>query len=128
MALTAKWDFDLNKFSRQMNLDVGTVKRKVALDLFTKITQRTPVDTGTLRNNWAAGDGGLPSPPNKGGGGDSSLGNFDVGENKEVTYIVNNLPYVLKMEFGGSRQAPSGMVRISVAEVITELQSTTERL
>lgn len=32
-----------------------------------------------------------------------------------VTYITNNLPYAIPLEYGHSTQAPSGMVRVTVA-------------
>ncbi|MCP4700448.1 MAG: HK97 gp10 family phage protein [Gammaproteobacteria bacterium] len=32
-----------------------------------------------------------------------------------VTYITNNLPYAIPLEYGHSTQAPSGMVRITIA-------------
>jgi len=33
----------------------------------------------------------------------------------ETAYIVNNLPYAIPLEYGHSKQAPSGMVRITLA-------------
>lgn len=33
-----------------------------------------------------------------------------------VTYVANNLPYALRLEYGWSKQAPSGMVRTTLAE------------
>ena len=31
-------------------------------------------------------------------------------------YLVNNLPYAVRLEYGWSKQAPAGMVRITAAE------------
>jgi hypothetical protein len=33
----------------------------------------------------------------------------------QVAYIVNNLPYAIPLEYGHSTQAPSGMVRVTLA-------------
>lgn len=33
----------------------------------------------------------------------------------ETAYIVNNLPYAVPLEYGHSKQAPGGMVRVTVA-------------
>jgi len=33
----------------------------------------------------------------------------------ETAYIVNNLPYAIPLEYGHSKQAPSGMVRVTLA-------------
>lgn len=76
---------------------------------------------GRFRSNWqfstgtpAAGE--IEDVENAGetldriiaGAGDLSAG--------EVAYIVNNLPYAVPLEFGHSTQAPSGMVRVTVAD------------
>jgi hypothetical protein len=33
-----------------------------------------------------------------------------------IFYLTNNLPYGERLEYGYSKQAPSGMVRITLAE------------
>jgi hypothetical protein len=43
----------------------------------------------------------------------SRLGRWQVGH---VYYFVNNLPYAKRLEYGWSKQAPYGMVGITVAE------------
>jgi hypothetical protein len=35
----------------------------------------------------------------------------------ESIFFTNSLDYAKKLEFGGSRQAPTGMVRITVAQL-----------
>lgn len=37
-------------------------------------------------------------------------------ENGETIFIVNNLPYAQRLEYGWSKQAPAGCVRVTVAE------------
>jgi hypothetical protein len=34
----------------------------------------------------------------------------------DITYIVNNLPYIERLELGWSKQAPAGMVGVTLAE------------
>lgn len=42
----------------------------------------------------------------------SAVSDFNAGQ---TAYLINNLPYAIPLEFGHSTQAPSGMVRITVA-------------
>lgn len=58
---------------------------------------RTPILTGTARSGWDRFPPGL-----------TALG---------VTHwIFNDVPYIVKLEFGSSQQAPQGMARITAAE------------
>ncbi|QBX41435.1 hypothetical protein E4T63_12905 [Pseudomonas fluorescens] len=42
----------------------------------------------------------------------AAMSDFTAGQ---MAYIINNLPYAIPLEFGHSTQAPSGMVRVTVA-------------
>ncbi len=39
------------------------------------------------------------------------------GSGKRPIYITNNLPYISKLENGSSKQAPNGMVNLTMNEV-----------
>lgn len=111
---------DVRKFVEHANGNVDKVVRKVLFDLTTSIVKRTPVDTGRLRGNWqfgigqpAAGTLNVLDAQGTGAGILASIG----GASKvagTVCYISNNLPYAMPIEYGHSRQAPQGMVRVSV--------------
>lgn len=58
---------------------------------------RTPILTGTARSGWDR------TPP--------GLSMF--GTTQE---IFNEVPYIVKLEYGSSKQAPEGMARITAAE------------
>jgi len=57
-----------------------------------------------------------------------ALENFVAGPS---IYLVNNMPYAQRLEYGWSKQAPAGMVRVTVAEfqsvVDAAVRSTPER-
>lgn len=113
------------------------VVRKICFDLASKIIYRTPVDTGRARANWQASI----NAPNLSqltstdkGGGSAVLRAVDTAKDApgNIFYLTNNLPYIMKLEYGGyndgpktmggySRQAPRGMVRISIAEIKAQL-------
>lgn len=118
---------DLDAFAAKVKVDVSVVRRKVAIDLHTKITERTPVDTGRLKNSWNVADdvADITVPPE---GPQSGTGRITALFERpfEPTWITSNLPYAEAIEFGHSGQAPSGMVRVSVAEIEAELLSILE--
>jgi len=126
-----RFESDLKKFAEQIDVDVGKVVRRVALDLYAKITMRTPVDTGRARASWGI-DVGRPSNYVAGErlGGSENITQMaklravtDKRLGETTIWLFNNLPYIVPLEYGHSGQAPNGMVRISVAEVEAELES-----
>ena len=71
----------------------------LVMDMFRNIQIRTPVDTGRARGNWHV--------------------EFD-GEQSATIY--NNLPYMERLENGWSKQAPAGMVRVTLTEFERKLK------
>lgn len=61
-------------------------------EAFTRIKRRTPVDTGRARESWV----------------------LDFGKRSEIT---SDLHYMEALEFGYSKQAPQGMLRITAREM-----------
>ena len=93
-----------------------------------KIIKRSPVDTGRFRNNWNASfgapDGTMSTSTDPSGTKAQSnaaklLMNFDMGK---TFYLTNNLPYSLRLEYGYSKQSPSGMVRLTASEFDQEIK------
>ena len=112
---------DLRKFAERTNKSLDDTCRGVAIKWFSSTVMSTPVDTGRLRGNWLVSQG---SPIT------AELARFDksgsivqgeivqsVGGVGTVNYLVNNLPYAERIEFGWSNQAPSGMVRVNFARI-----------
>lgn len=109
---------DLDAAAQMLGLDSAREAAvTLALVLHGKITQRTPVDTGRARANWFLAEGEprietkqstAPETPPKLSG-------------NTVIYLTNSLPYIVPLEYGHSKQAPFGMVRVSIAEVSASL-------
>lgn len=98
------------------------VVRGTLIDLAQKVIVRSPVDTGRFRNNWNSSIGTPNSATTTASDASGSkakaqavntIKSMDMGS---TFYMTNNLPYAKRLEFGYSDQAPSGMVRITVAE------------
>ena len=93
--------------------------RKIALELLRSLVLKSPVDTGRFRANWVISEGSIDfdidALPDTGVIviGKIVLDGLHV---DETIYITNSLPYGPKLE-NWSKQAPSGMVRLTVAEL-----------
>lgn len=109
---------DLEKAAHALGVETAREAAvSIALMLWSRIVARTPVDTGLARANWFLSEGRprreattsvVPEAP-PALTGDS------------VIYLTNNVPYIVPLEYGHSRQAPNGMVRLAIAEVQAEL-------
>jgi len=106
------------KTERKMDLAV----RKIALQMFTRIILKSPVDSGRFRGNWQLAIGSVPEGTleldDKTGTATIAKGAaIALGMNAgDTIYFANNLPYARRLEEGYSQQAPAGMVALTVQE------------
>lgn len=115
-----KFSAQLDAFAEKIKVAPEKVQKKVAIDLWSSITRRTPVDTGRARANWflsvgaptqrldpypGAKTGEVPEPP---------LPDVTNVDGYKSVFIINNLPYIEALEHGHSKQAPNGMVRLAI--------------
>lgn len=112
---------DLQSFAQKTGIRFDKVLRKVVIDMTSEIVRMTPVDTGHARSNYFWGNSRVSNidPAMSKNGSDSLVRSFEF--SKEVRaggtcYITNNLPYIMKLEYGSSKQAPVGMARVTVAK------------
>lgn len=111
----------------QATLDFAGIPEKIVrgtlYGLTNRIVKRSPVDTGRFRNNWQASVNTIntattESVDRSGSGAiNKARGTINRLEMGSTFYLSNNLPYAQRLEYGWSKQAPSGMLRISVAEL-----------
>jgi hypothetical protein len=123
------------KTKKQMDFFVFTICTEIANGIILK----TPVDTGRARANWLASTdkpkGGVTTRLDK--SGQTAMNTARAAANNaagRVFYLTNNLPYIRHLEYGlygtppgsangpktisgFSKQAPAGMVRITMNEV-----------
>lgn len=120
----------------------NTQRRKLAIDFFSDVTMRTPVDKGVARANWnpSIGAPDLTFDAEK----TDKTGEETITKIQSVVnslkydttlYLSNATPYIQKLEFGlyssknaldpkskvtskgFSKQAPQGIVRIAIEEL-----------
>lgn len=105
---------------------VNQFMRALSLEAHGRIMLKTPVDTGRARANWNVSINApdtstneaatIADAPAKQAEGGSRIAGADFFAGDEI-YITNNLPYIKELEDGRSRQAPRGMVAVTVQEL-----------
>ena len=121
----------LSEFSELSQAKANKGTRMAAIKTFAGIVKMTPIGNsdrwetsykpegyvgGRARNNWFLGttvtDKKTDDTDKKGTGYITKDMPKDV--LSSPVYFYNNLPYIRSLEFGHSKQAPKGMVRINV--------------
>lgn len=129
----ADWSLDMTKYANGCLLKVKEVRRKFAFGLYAGIVKKTPVDTGRARANWNISVGKVDdsvTDEKKKTGTKYKEKDIKV-DGDESIFISNNIEYITKLEYGGypnppkngtgkteggfSKQAPNGMVGVTVA-------------
>lgn len=120
MARAASFKLDITKFVEKAGDRADLVVRKVALDMLSGIVMKTPVDTGRARGHWGVGVNSITygAGIDPSGGSTIAQGGAVIQGAKagDTVYLANNLPYIVRLEYGHSKQAPQGMVRTTVDE------------
>ena len=129
------FSLDMTKAIKNINAETERVVRGTIFGVSSRIIKATPVAApeewkkpvkgyigGTLRGAWNASittpDKSLSGSKDKNGAQtinnvNTVLSAFDLGE---VFYLTNPQPYAMRIEYGWSRQAPAGMVRVALAD------------
>jgi hypothetical protein len=101
----------------------------------TSVVEKSPVDTGRFRGNWnvSIGDADLSTTDETDADGEQTIVRGSavlagVGAEDTVVYLTNNLPYAVPLENGHSKQAPIGMVGITVSEFQTYVDQEVRKL
>lgn len=130
---------DIAKFVKKANENVTQVVHGVVIELGTRVIIRNPVGDGKYwkrpppegyvggrsRANWQYGFGDMPTGTvnavDKSGRQtiDALTGGVQGSKAAGVHWIANNVEYINRLEEGWSRQAPNGMVRVTVMEFQT---------
>jgi hypothetical protein len=122
--VSMEWSMqEFNKFIKEFvkgtEYDAAAAVRYTSREVGIRIVRRTPVDTRRAVAGWSAAGRALnfPVPQSSASkSGDSGYEQHLTGSSPYIRFR-NNVRYVIYLEYGWSRQAPLGMVRISMAEV-----------
>lgn len=120
---------DFGKVLKRAGDRAELVVRKSALNLLSQVVQASPVDTGRFKSNWQTGIGainsGTDSTDESVGRFHSAIGGWTAGQ---TIWLTNSLPYAKRLEYGWSKQAPGGMVRIAVQDFKNLIQQAAKDL
>lgn len=137
--MKSQFSDQVRAFTIKCGIVTDQAVRKIVFDLFARVIRKTPVDTGMLRANWQIGIDSRPSGTLANTGGKQVPAVSEIKAGGHV-YVVNNLPYAPTVELGlyrnffkvptakvtaegFSTQAPAGMARISVAEIVEHMNA-----
>jgi len=111
---------DLANFTKKTEKAGEMVFRGSAFEILSAIIKRTPVDTGRLRGNWFTSLNQAVKSISVSRSASNSISNASGQTKKaklsDTIYMMNNLPYAAIIENGSSKQAPAGMLRVTITE------------
>lgn len=135
--MAGKFTLDLTRIVEKTKGKIDLVTQKATVDIFSSVIMKNPVGNpdlwkvvrppkgyvgGRSRANWVCS---IISPSRKTtdnvdpSGSETIAAMAGVAGNTKaggVVYLCNSLPYVPRLEYGYSKQAPQGMVRITILE------------
>lgn len=132
---------NLNQFGdkiKRVAVDVpknaDEIVRKVAHAADQTIVMATPVDTGRARANWQVGIGSAPVGTVEYSGGGSGAASYSIGAARSAVttykgqpggiWLVNNLPYIQRLNEGWSAQAPAKFIEQALDTAVTAIRDS----
>lgn len=115
---------DLKEFERGVMGDIAEFMQKTVFEIYRGVTIKSPVDTGRFKGNWninigspsyTINESATSTPYGAPVSGDFANVLFTIDGTKPA-YITNGLPYAARLETGYSKQAPVGMVDVTLTE------------
>lgn len=113
---------DIKAFAELTDERISEVYRETTREYAKEVIQGTPVDTGAAKGSWSVGIDGNPttfrSRKDKTGNFTVTRANQAIAKAKPGGFIrlASNIPYMTRLEYGWSQQAPNGWVRRATAK------------
>lgn len=99
----------MSRFIKAMEKDLANAVKDISAQALNSLIKKTPVDTGDAQNSWNMTEDKI----------DTSLlqSKRERISGKKDVYITNSVPYIKALEHGHSKQAPKGMIGLTVNEL-----------
>ena len=119
----AQFNSEVTQFARSIPGKITLLQKKIVLEALRRLVEKTPVDTGRARGNWqvtigSPSEGQLDQTDPVGAAtiaaGLAALAGLPP---FQVVWISNNIDYIEELEHGHSKQAPEGMLAITIEEL-----------
>ena len=119
----AQFNREIDAFARKVPDRAVLVQKNVTMEALRRLVFKTPVKSGRARGNWQVTIG------------DPAMGQLDVLDVDgsmtvaaglaalaglppyQIVWISNNVDYIERLEHGHSKQAPEGMLAVTVEEL-----------
>lgn len=129
------FEVDVSRWVEKVRGNIDKALRQTVVLAAQGIVMRSPVDTGRFRGNWnfsiGAADTGTSTRVDPAGAATIAKIQAGVARAKAggIVYLANGLPYGYRLEFEGwSKQAPNGMVRVTLAGLPVAVADYVSRL
>lgn len=125
----AVFTLSINRWVEKTKAGADKIFRYACVLVSQGVVMPSPVDTGRFRANWMFGNGSVnpdtSAPPDPSGAATLGRIQAQIGQAiaGDVVYITNSLPYAQRLEMGWSKQAPSGMVRVTMADLPARIEA-----
>ncbi len=121
MSITGSFRVDLNRVRSKIGEAVKVKAERITQKLVDSFVEDSPVYSGNFRASWNISEG-FPIYRSELGGSPASIlpaPSFNVKAKTlfPVFFITNGKPYARFLEYGGSNQAPLGIIRINIASL-----------
>lgn len=127
--MAGSFSAEISKFITHCKGNMDKTVRQAVVLTGQGVVMNTPVDTGRLRANWQFGrafpSSTLDMTDTSGAATIARMaGQSATLRAGDEAWIVNNLPYSGRIEYGYSKiKAPAGMVRVTIANLPTAIES-----
>lgn len=127
------FSLDMNTFVKKAGGNADKVVRKTAIGLFSAVMRSTPVDSGRARGAWMFSINKFSDTTPINIRSDSEVENeiimgtasYKAGD---TLTLSNNVNYAERLEYGWSKQAPQGMVRLNILKFQTFVDNAARSL
>jgi hypothetical protein len=109
------------RFIEETNVKIDETLQTIVLKIGRNLVTLSPVDTGRFKGNWqlSIGTGSNSSLTREDKEGSATLSEIATKVNAfsagQIAYLQNHVLYGYDLEYGSSKQAPDGVVRITEA-------------
>lgn len=122
---------DFAKLLKKAGDKADLVVRKTALELQKSMIQMSPVDTGRFKGNWQCGIGAI-NATNTDAANSDALGRtgavLEGWKAGQTIWLTNSMVYANRLEYGWSKQAPGGVVRLTVQDFSAKVKTAVESI
>lgn len=117
--MAISFELQLSNFAKNAGEKSDAAVRTVVLEIGARLIARSPVDTGRFRSNWNYSLN-APTAETTEQTGELFVNHLaalpTTGAASATHFLQNNLPYGPALEYGHSKQAPLGIVGLTVLE------------